>query len=148
MIPASSKVLLAIVPVLLIPVVMLVLFGYITYSCRHVRFVVDEQALHIRGDLYGRDIRLSSLKVEDAKIVDLDQDRQLHPTVRTNGAGLPGYRSGWFKLANGEKALLFMTDPRGVVYVPTSEGYSVLLSVADAEGFLAALRKHERSARP
>ena len=75
-----------------------------------------------------------------AKVADLAADPEHRPVLRTNGAGLPGYGSGWFKLANGEKALLFVTDRR-VVYLPTREGYAVLLSVADPEAFLEALRQ-------
>ena len=54
---------------------------------------------------------------------------------------MPGYRSGWFRLRDGEKALLYVTDPTRVVYVPTTEGYSVLLSVAEPDVFLSSLRR-------
>ena len=53
---------------------------------------------------------------------------------------MPGYKSGWFKLRNGEWGLLFITNPERVALVPTSAGYSVLLSVADPQQFVAALR--------
>ena len=35
---------------------------------------------------------------------------QLRPGLRTMGTGLPGYRAGWFRLRNGEKALLYLTE--------------------------------------
>jgi hypothetical protein len=34
-----------------------------------------------------------------------------------------------------------VTDPTRVAYVPTSNGYAVLVSVADPAAFLASLRK-------
>jgi hypothetical protein len=52
---------------------------------------------------------------------------------------MPGYQSGWFRLKNGEKALLYLTDRSRAVYVPTTAGYSVLLSPDDPDGFLKAL---------
>jgi hypothetical protein len=56
------------------------------------------------------------------------------------GTGLPGYRSGWFRLRNGEKALLYLTDTSRAVYVPTTAGYGVLLSPQNPDEFVAALR--------
>jgi hypothetical protein len=141
-VPASSKVLLVVVPVTFACLAALLLSGYITYSSRHVRFEVDKQALHIRGDMYGRDIDLSNLRIADAKLVNLNEAVELQPRMRTNGAGLPGYSSGWFRLRDGEKALLFVTERTRVVYIPTSEGYSLLLSVSDADRFLASFKQH------
>ena len=54
---------------------------------------------------------------------------------------MPGYNAGWFRLKNGSKALLALTDRSSVVYIPTTEDYSILLSVADPEAFLAAARQ-------
>ena len=62
------------------------------------------------------------------------------PRWKTNGVGLPGYQAGWFRLRRGGKALLFVTDRTRVVFVPTNEGYSVLLSVPDPDVFLRTLR--------
>ena len=35
---------------------------------------------------------------------------------------------------------LYLTDRRKAVYIPTTEGYSVLISPSDPDGFLSALR--------
>jgi crotonobetainyl-CoA:carnitine CoA-transferase CaiB-like acyl-CoA transferase len=60
--------------------------------------------------------------------------------MRTNGVGLPGYRAGWFRLRNGEKALAFVTDVHRVTYLRTTDGYSVLLSVEQPQQFASALQ--------
>ena len=67
--------------------------------------------------------------------MDLTESPNYRPVWRTNGAGLPGYGSGWFGLANGDQALIFVTDKRRVVYLPTREGYSLLLSVQEPDKF-------------
>ena len=41
---------------------------------------------------------------------------------------------------SGEKALVYMTDRTRAVYVPTTAGYSVLVSPADPEAFVSAVR--------
>ena len=140
--PAQGKLFFIVLPVALLLIGLIILFGYVGYSSRHLRFDVDNHALHIRGDLYGRDIDLSSLDLDRAKIVDLGREPDLRPTLRTNGTALPGYRSGWFQLRNGEKALLFVTDQSRVVYVPTTEGFSLLMSVPEPQAFLDSLKQH------
>jgi hypothetical protein len=43
-------------------------------------------------------------------------------------------------LKNGEKALVFVTDPSRVVRIPTTDGYSVLMSVAAPDEFIRVCR--------
>src|SRR5579872_281843 len=122
MVPATGKA-LWVIAAILVPIV--VLMTYIAYASRHVQFEVSDAGLRIRGDIYGRKIPAEALVCSGAKAVDLGTDTSLKPSLRTNGAGLPGYRAGWFRLRNGEKALVFLTDSSRVAYIPTREGYSL-----------------------
>jgi hypothetical protein len=61
------------------------------------------------------------------------------------GTAVDGYRAGWFELYNGERALLYVTDPSRVVYLPTTEGYTIMLSVTDPAVFLSSLARAIRS---
>ena len=130
---------------IVVPVALLLL-GVIFLLFRSVsgatqsRFEVSAEGLRVRGDLYGRTIPSAELRVAEARRVDLAREDGLRPKWRMMGTGLPGYQSGWFKLRNGEKALLYLTDRSKAVYVPTTRGYSLLLSPVDADGFLAALK--------
>jgi hypothetical protein len=116
-------------------------FVFISYSSRHASFTVTDDALRIRATFYGRTIPRSDIMTEGVKVIDLNVDSGYMPKVRTNGIGLPGYSEGWFKLADKEKALLFVTDRSRVVYIPTTGDYSVLLSVREAEEFADVLRQ-------
>jgi hypothetical protein len=118
----------------------LALFAYTVYSSWHIRFEVNTSELKIRGGLYGRSIPLSDLVLDRARILNLQQDTEYGLSWRTNGIGLPGYKAGWFKLKNGEKALVFVTDPRRVAYVPTRRDFALMVSVASPAGFLDALK--------
>lgn len=127
------------IAIIVVPVLAVV--GYLFSAPRLVRFEVAPEGLHIRGDFfYGRMIAASDLMLEQASTIDLTNAPEYKPARRTNGTGLPGYQAGWFRLANGEKALVFVGDPTHVVRVPVRTGYSLLLSVGNAEQFLAALR--------
>lgn len=115
------------------------LFGFIGYWVRNTKFELTDGGLQIRGGIYRRFISKSSFIKEGTKILDLNAEREYRPKLRTNGIGLPGYNAGWFKLRNGEKALIFVTNPSKVVYIPSKEGYSLLLSTSRPEKFLALM---------
>jgi len=139
-VPASSKPLWVLVPVLVLLAGVLILLGSLVFSTKRLRVEVSEAGLRVRGDIYGRSIPAADLKAAEAEVVDIRQG-PYHPRWRTNGVGLPGYLSGWFKLTNKEKALLFVTDPRRVVRIPTRRGYELLVSVADPDRFLERVRR-------
>ena len=143
--PAATKA-VAFLPVLLavalIPV--LVIVGTSLAGARSARFEISPSGLTLRGDLYGRTLAPQQLRPENARRVDLGASPELTPKRRTLGTGLPGYQAGWFRLANGERALLYLTDRSRAVYVPTTDGYSLLLSPEDPDGFLSALRSIPR----
>lgn len=106
---------------------------------RSSTFDVSSAGLRLHGDLYGRLIPARQVRGGDARRVDFTTSPELQPRRRTMGTGMPGYQAGWFRLQNGEKALVYMTDRRRAVYVPTTDGYAVLVSPADPDGFLTAV---------
>jgi hypothetical protein len=116
------------------------LLGASIRGSRKATFELSADGLSLRGDLYGRRVPAAELRGGAARVLDLDEDARLRPVVRTMGTALPGYRAGWFRLANGEKALLYVTDSRRVVYVPTRAGYALLLSVDRPTEFVERLR--------
>jgi hypothetical protein len=146
-IPASSGVftfiwiLSVVIGVILIGVI--VLLSLVGYQSRHAIFTVNEQGLRISPGLYSRFIPKENINTDEVRLVNLDVENAYKPKWRTNGASLPGYKAGWYKLQNNEKALLFVTDKSNVVYIPTTENYSVLLSVREAEEFVDLLQDWE-----
>ena len=139
-IPASPGPVVFLLVIAVIFIVIIGLLAYIAYSSKNVRFEVSDEGLRISRSLYGRFIPKEEISTEDIRILNLNIDSEYKPKRRTNGAGLPGYAEGWFKLKNDEKALVFVTDRSSVVYIPTSKDYSVLLSVREAEEFTESVR--------
>jgi hypothetical protein len=140
MIPASAGPFwfLAILGVVMLGI--LVIFAGFAYSSRHTTFEIGGKGLQIKGTLYGRTIPGSSLIPDQAKVVDMTRERGFSLGWRTNGAGLPGYAAGWFRLKNKQKVLAFVTDQKRTVYLPTTEGFAVVMSVPNPEEFLERLR--------
>jgi hypothetical protein len=134
---------------LLIPFVLLVLgaLGFLVltaYGSQRATFELAAAGLRFHGDAYGRTIPWSAIDGAQARLVDLTREPSLRPKIRRLGTALPGYRSGWFRLANGERALLYITDSHRVIYVPTTLGYAVLLTPQSPERFLAELQQRAR----
>lgn len=109
-------------------------------GARSSTFEVTSEGLRLHGDVYGRFIPKDKLVAREAERVSITTGAY-RPTLRVGGTAVPGYRSGWFRLANGSKGLLYVTDPAKVVRVPTTEGYTVLLSVDEADAFVNDLHK-------
>jgi len=140
MTPAAGKSMWFFAIISLVLVAVLVLMIWLAWSMQNVRFTVSNEGLRLQGDLYGRLIPLKSLRLDEAVVTNLNTDTEHQPTRRTMGTGLPGYSAGWFKLRNGTKALLYVTDRTRVARIPTTEGYTVLLSVDDPAALLTELR--------
>src|SRR2546428_2970761 len=143
--PAESRYLWFLIPVIVILLGVMALLATSLRGAHASRFEIRADGLRLEGDLYGRLVPKSELRVGLARRVDLGRGEQLRPKWRRIGTGLPGYQSGGFRLRNGEKALLYLTAPRRPVYIPTTAGYSLLLRPADPDGFLFQLRSVLRS---
>jgi len=137
--PASTKAIWMIGGVLAAMVLLLGALGAAAFASRRARFEVSPEGVRLKGDVYGQFIPASELRFDTARRVDFVATPALMPARRTGGTGLPGYQAGWFRLSNGEKALVYLTDHSRAVYVVTTAGYGLLLSPADPVGFLAAL---------
>ena len=91
--------------------------GWLAFSFGHPFVVLTNEDLRLNVPLYGRTIPNAEIAVNQARIVDLNNEPPLNPRFRTNGIGLPGYRVGWFRLRNGDRALAAITRPKQVLYV-------------------------------
>jgi len=92
------------------------------------------------GALPWRRVPVSAMDLAQARVVNLDELREWQPVLRIAGASLPGYRSGLFRLRNGRRARILLTDRRRVLLLPRLDGGAVLLSLTRPEALLAALR--------
>ncbi len=98
-------------------------------------------ALAIHAGLYSQTIPLSDLDSSHAQIVNLNERKDLHETGRINGTCAMGsLLAGWFRLSNGHKAYLTVTDWSSVVYLP-AKNFDILLSLQDAPGFIRTLKQ-------
>lgn len=138
--PAESRYLWFLIPMLVLLLGGMVLIVTSVRGAWSATFEIRPEGLRLRGDLYGRLVPKTQLQVASARRVDFAREEGLRPKRRRLGTALPGYQAGWFRLGNGDKALLYLTDRTRAVYVPTTAGYGLLLSPADPDAFLTRLR--------
>jgi hypothetical protein len=108
-------------------------------SRRSVR--LDERGLDVHRLPWSRVIPVAELELDRAEVIDLSQHRELRPTLKLIGSRMPGYRSGYFRLRNGARASLAITDPRRVLVLPRRNGNYVMLSLENPGALLEALRR-------
>jgi hypothetical protein len=106
---------------------------------RNPKAELGKNGLRIRVSFINKRWALSELDSDRACLVNLDTRKDLRPKWKLWGAQMPGLSSGLFKLYNGEKSHLYITDRQKVVYIPTQSG-PVLLSLERPGDFLAALQ--------
>lgn len=138
-VPASSRTMWFFAILGLLMLALALVFAWFAYAAVSARFEVSDGGLLIRSAIYGRTVPAEALRTTEARIVDLRRERDLQPSWRTNGIGMPGYSAGWFRLRGGGRALAFLTTRDRVVHVPTTEGYDLLLSTTDPDGLLRSL---------
>ena len=138
-VPASAKAMYFLAFVCAALLAVTGMLGFLCWSVRHSQVTVRSDSIRLFGDLWGRSVPRHALRIDQARVVDLRADSDLRPRSRRMGTGMPGYAAGWFRLASGEKSLVYLTRWDRVAYVPTREGYSLLLSVEQPESFLEAL---------
>ena len=141
--PATPRPLWFMTVICLILALVLIAFAFTAYASRHSKVSIMGDRIKISGDFWGREIPLQQLDIAGARIVNAGKGESLSLKRRTFGTGIPGYSSGWFRLRNGEKALVYLTRRHDVVYIPTSEGYSLLLSIESPQRFIDTLKHAE-----
>jgi hypothetical protein len=105
-----------------------------------VTFTASPGGLQVAGDPYGRSFPHEDLKPGDARRLDLRSEPAFTLTRRTNGTGLPDYKSGWFDTQGAGKVLVFVSDWSRAVVLPTTLGYTLILSPADPDRLIDSLK--------
>ena len=98
MIPASSGPIWFLGIITLLMLGILLLMAYLTYAARNTSFQVSPDGLQISRSPYGRTIPAASLILDGVNHVDLTRDSEYRTRWRTNGSGLLGFNTGWFRL--------------------------------------------------
>lgn len=119
----------------IIPLAMMYAPGPDTYT-------LTRNALTIHDRFYPITLQADAIDVGGIRVIDLATDAEWRPTQRTNGFSNSHYKSGWYRVANGQKIRLYRTTgERLVLLPPKGTGTPVLYQPPDLERFLAEVRR-------
>ncbi|MFN7998997.1 MAG: PH domain-containing protein [Bryobacteraceae bacterium] len=105
-------------------------------------YTLTSDSLTIHDRFYAVTVKAGDVDTGRIRIVDIGSDPEWRPTARTNGFANAHYRSGWFRVANGQTVRMYWADSRHLVLLPPrGDGHAVLLQVPDAEIFFAEVRR-------
>lgn len=116
-----------------------VLVGFGLLHARNPRIELDAAHLTLRLGLIRTRWPRAAIQAQQARLLDLDGERDWQPRWKLFGAALPGLQSGLFRLRNGQNARVYLTARQAVVLLPTQRG-PILLSLVRPRDFLAALQ--------
>jgi hypothetical protein len=128
LVPAPISAYWVIFTLLVLILLLLIFFVYMAFSMRHLYCEITEAGLKLKGGMYKKFIQKESIVNDGIDVLDLNIRKDVAPRRRLNGLAFPGYREGWFRLKSGEKAIVILTDISRVLYLPTKDGYAVMLS--------------------
>ncbi len=139
-IPPRQSPYLAVISIITFLLILMIMFVIMSFSMKKVKYIVNDSSLIIKGLFSAKTFALSDLQKDAIRVVNLKTADELQPVYRMNGVGLPGFQSGWYRLKNNHKALLFLSDHAQVVYIPTVKDFVLLLSVDDPSAMVKALQ--------
>lgn len=113
---------------------------------RH-RLRADADGLEVATTFYTRRHAWDALDLDRARVVDLGERPGYRPMLKTNGLSLPGFRSGWFRLRNGDRAFVATAGGTRLLWLPTRAGHDLVVEPVDARTALERLRDVAAAAR-
>ena len=109
------------------------------FTTKNTSISIKDGEVVINSFLYGRKIPIENILINEIKTINLNQDEEYGISVRTNGIGLPNYKSGWMRLKNGKKALVYLTNVEKVLLMPTKD-FVILFSMEKTEEFINKIK--------
>ena len=114
-------------------------------SLRRLLVSFDGQILELRVAWYRLRLTVAEIDVANTRIVNLDEQTELRPALKTNAFSLPGYEAGYFRLRDWRrKAFLMLTSRQRVLVLPLHDHRTVLLSLRQPQKLIDALRAAAR----
>lgn len=106
---------------------------------RRRRVRLEDGMLVVEGGLHRARVPVAGLDLAHARVLDLAEHTTLRPLFKRFGMALPGYKAGHFRLRDGSKAFVLLTDTRRVLVLPETSGRRLLLSLQQPQALLDTL---------
>ena len=101
--------------------------------------VLEDGTLRIVAGINQTRVPVDALQVDEARIVDLDANKEYRLGIKSFGTSMPGYHAGHFRQVGGRKVFALVTDKRRVLVLPERDGRLLMLSLEKPQALLDAL---------
>ncbi|MCL2185685.1 MAG: PH domain-containing protein [Treponema sp.] len=131
------------IPIVLLVIIIIfivVLIIGIIHAVKYTSIAIKDNEVIIKSFLYGRKIPIKDIQINETRTINLNQESDYNISFRTNGISLTNFHSGWMKLRNGQKALVFLTNKENVLFMPVKD-FIVLFSMEKVEEFIRKLKE-------
>jgi len=114
----------------------------VLYSPGPPGYTLTADRLTIHDRFYPVTLQADSIDAGHARIVDLAQESEWRPTLRTNGFANSHYQSGWFRVANGKTVRLYRAGGNRLVLIPPKgDSAPVLYQAKDPAQLVQGLQR-------
>lgn len=114
----------------------------VLYAPGPPHYDLNSGGLTIHDRFYPVTIRSADIDVGRIRVVDIRADSYWRPVSRTNGFANSHYRSGWFRVAGGEKVRMYRAESNQLVLLPSKGATaSVLMEVRQPEAFIHEVQR-------
>ena len=136
--PRNSVYFLPIILVIIMVAILGLMVGIVS-TIKNTGISITDREIEIKSFLYGRKIPIEDVLIYEIQNINLKQNPEYRISRRLNGIGLPNFYSGWMRLKNGEKALVFLTNKDNVLLLPTKD-FIVLFSMEKIDELITAIK--------
>jgi hypothetical protein len=126
--------------ILIVPAILIVGFLYFWFGLTSSKLELRDSSLDFKAVFYGKRVDINDVDLDNVKLLDYTEKQNL-PSYRTNGISLFGVNWGWFKLKNGRKSLMFVTDIKKAVLIPTNLDFDIIISTKEPEKLITAIAR-------
>jgi hypothetical protein len=109
------------------------------FTTKNTSISIKDGEVIINSFLYKRKIPIENILINEIETINLNQDEEYRISTRINGIGLRNFKSGWMRLKNGKRALVYLTNEEKVLLMPTKD-FIVLFSMEKTEEFVNKIK--------
>jgi hypothetical protein len=115
----------------------IILFSFLLITATQTKVVVKEDYIKVNALPYSMEI-INKEQIVRAFVEHLDDNNNLNPVYKTNGARVSSYKTGHYKLNNGNKAIVMLNSNKAL-YIELKDNRFIILAPDDFEGFIKAV---------
>ena len=117
---------------------LILVFSWLWYQGQSANITLNMTQFSLNVPFYGTTMPRSDILVTGVRVWDAEQEPELKPDIRSNGFDVPGFQLGWYRLNDGQKALVVAGQGQWLV-IPTRQEYIIMITTEDPERLLKAI---------